>query len=102
MGFDAVQSGTGKVLAGFREIPAACLPETQDILNRLDQLGFSGMLALGEPNLPMLRIPVSYGYAGLVILAGLNPLAAVEEAGIDTHNMSLCTMMGFQKLTPLL
>ena len=49
MGLDAVQSGTGKVLAGFREIPAACLPETQDILNRLDQLGFSGMLARTKP-----------------------------------------------------
>jgi len=98
---DAARSGAGKVLAGFREIPAACLPEAEDILNRLSQIGFSGTVVIGEPNQPTLQIPVGSGYAGLVILAGLNPLAAVEEAGIDTQNMSLCMMMDFQKLTPL-
>ncbi len=98
---DAARSGAGKVLAGFREIPAACLPEAEDILNRLSQIGFSGTVVIGEPNQPTLQIPVGSGYVGLVILAGLNPLAAVEEAGIDTQNMSLCMMMDFQKLTPL-
>jgi repressor of nif and glnA expression len=37
----------------------------------------------------------------MVILAGLNPLAAVEETGIDTQNMSLSMMMDYQKLTPI-
>ena len=99
---DAARSGDGKVLAGFREVPAACLPEAEDILSRLAQIGFSGTVVIGEPNQPTLQIPVSNGYAGLVILAGLNPLAAVEETGIDTQNMSLSMMMDFQKLTPLL
>jgi repressor of nif and glnA expression len=98
---DAARSGAGKVLAGFREIPAACLPEAEDILNRLAQIGFSGTVVIGEPNQPTLQIPVSSGYVGLVILAGLNPLAAVEETGIDTQNTSLCMMMDFRKLTPL-
>ena len=100
--FDAVRTGAGKVLAGFREIPAACLPEAEDILNKLAEIGFSGTVVIGEPNQPALQIPVNNGYVGLVILAGLNPLAAVEEMGIDTQNMSLCMMMDFQKLTPLL
>jgi len=99
---DAARSGAGKVLAGFREIPAACLPEAEDILNRrLAQIGIYGTVVIGEPNQPTLQIPVSSGYAGMVVLAGLNPLAAVEEAGIDTQNTSLCMMMDFQKLTPL-
>ena len=99
---DAARSGAGKVLAGFREIPVACLPEAEDILNELAQIGFSGTVVIGEPNQPTLQIPVGSGYAGLVILAGLNPLAAVEEAGIDTHNTSLAMMVDFQRLTPLL
>ncbi len=98
---DAVRSGAGKVLAGFREVPAACLPEAEDILRELAQIGFGGTIVIGEPNQPTLQIPVSSGYAGLVILAGLNPLAAVEETGIDTQNMSLSVMMDFQKLKSL-
>lgn len=98
---DAVRTGAGKVLAGFREIPIACLPEAESIIDKLIQMGFSGTVAIGEPNQPALQMPVSSGYAGLVILAGLNPLAAVEEMGIDTQNMSLSIMMDFQKLSPL-
>lgn len=97
----SARSGSGKVLAGFREIPVTCLPEAVEILNRLARIGFSGTVVIGEPNQPTLQIPVSSGYAGMVILAGLNPLAAVEEIGIDTQNMSLCMMMDYQKLTPL-
>lgn len=98
---DAVRTGEGKVLAGFREIPVACLPEAVDILNRLAQMGFGGTVVMGEPNQPTLQMHVGSGYVGLVILAGLNPLAAVEEAGIETHNTSLAMMVDFQKLTPL-
>jgi len=98
---DAARSGAGKVLAGFREIPAACLSEAEDILNRLAQMGFSGTVVIGEPNQPTLQIPVSSGYAGMVILAGLNPIAAVEETGIDTQNTSLSMMMDYQRLTRL-
>ena len=97
----AARSGAGKVLAGFREIPAACLPEAESILNRLSEIGFHGTVVIGEPNQPTLQIPVSNGYVGLVILAGLNPLAAVEEAGIETQNISLSMMVDFQKLSRL-
>jgi len=98
---NAVRTGSGKVLAGFREIPAVCLPEAESLLKRLAEIGLSGTIVIGEPNQPTLQIPVSIGYAGLVILAGLNPLAAVEETGISTRNMSLCMMIDFQKLTPM-
>jgi len=98
---EAARTGSGKVLAGFREVPVACLTEAEDILNRLSQVGFCGTVIVGEPNQPTLQIPVSNGYAGMVILAGLNPLAAVEETGIDTQNMSLSMMMDYQKLTPI-
>ena len=83
-------------------MPAACLPEVENILERLARIGFSGTIVIGEPNQPTLQIPVSSGYAGMIILAGLNPLAAVEETGIETENTSLSMMIDFQKLIPLL
>jgi repressor of nif and glnA expression len=98
---NVVRSGSGKVLAGFREIPIVSLPEAENILNKLAEMGLFGTLVIGEPNQPTLQIPVASGYVGLVILAGLNPLAAVEETGISTQNTSLCIMMDFQKMTPL-
>ncbi|MFC1715044.1 DUF128 domain-containing protein [Candidatus Poribacteria bacterium] len=99
---DAARTGAGKVLAGFREVPVGCLSQVLEILDKLSQIGFSGTVVVGEPNQPTLQIPVNSGYVGLVILAGLNPLAAVEEMGIDTQNTSLCMMMDFRKLTSLL
>jgi repressor of nif and glnA expression len=98
---NVVRSGSGKVLAGFREIPIVSLSKAESILSKLAEIGLFGTVVIGEPNQPTLQIPVSSGYAGLVILAGLNPLAAVEETGISTQNTSLCVMMDYQKLTPL-
>jgi repressor of nif and glnA expression len=98
---NAVRTGSGKVPAGFREIPVLCLPHAKDIINRLDQIGLCGTVLIGEPNQPTLQVPVNNGYTGMVILAGLNPLAAVEEMGIETQNASLSMMMDYQKLTPL-
>lgn len=97
----AARTGSGKVLAGFREIPIACLKAAEDIFDKLKEIGFTGISVIGEPNQPTLQIPVASGYVGLVILAGLNPLAAVEECGINTQNISLCQMIDFDKLTIL-
>jgi repressor of nif and glnA expression len=98
---NVARTGYGKVLAGFREIPIACLKEAESIFKRLEEIGLSGTVVIGEPNQPTIQMPVASGYAGLVVLAGLNPLAAVEEAGISTQNTSLCTMVDFQELKPL-
>jgi HTH-type transcriptional regulator, global nitrogen regulator NrpRI len=98
---NVARTGSGKVLAGFREIPIACLKEAESIFKRLEGIGLSGTVVIGEPNQPTIQMPVASGYAGLVVLAGLNPLAAVEEAGISTQNMSLCAMVDFQELKPL-
>lgn len=97
----AVRTGSGKVLASFREVPIACLGKVEEILGQLAGIGLCGTMVIGEPNQPTLQIPVSNGYVGLVILAGLNPLAAVEEAKIDTINTSLCDIMQFSELNPL-
>ena len=94
----AVRTGSGKVLASFREVPIACLGKVEEILGQLAEIGLCGTMIFGEPNQPTLQMPVSNGYVGLVILAGLNPLAAVEEAKIDTINTSLCDIMQFSEL----
>jgi repressor of nif and glnA expression len=39
-----------------------------------------------------LDVPVSQGRVGLVLAAGLNPMAAVAEAGIETVNRAMAVL----------
>ena len=53
----------------------------------------------GSSNQPLLGFPVHEGRTGLVIAGGLNPVAAVEEAGIETENFALSQLFEFERLT---
>lgn len=97
----AMSGKPGKILAGFREFPAICLDKVQMILNKLGKIGIGGVIALGKPSQPILEIPVSTGCVGMVVLGGLNPIAALEEAGIETENMAMSTMMEYSELVKL-
>jgi repressor of nif and glnA expression len=35
---------------------------------------------------------------GMVLIGGLNPVAAAEEAGIDTDNLAMSTVMEYRDL----
>jgi len=55
---------------------------------------------VGIPGKPLLDVPVSQGRVGLVVAAGLNAVAAVEEAGIETENHAMAVLHEFGKLKP--
>ncbi len=98
---EAARTGNGTVGASFREIPSAALPRTMEIISSLDHLGLNGVLTIGSPGTPLLDIPVSQGRVGLIIAAGLNPVAAVEEQGISTENHAMETLCPFEELKPI-
>jgi repressor of nif and glnA expression len=98
---DAARTGNGTIGASFREIPAAALPHAREIIEKLDTIGLNGVLAVGSPGNPLLDIPVSPGRVGLIIAAGLNPVAAIEERDIPTQNHAMETLCEFQDLQPL-
>ena len=97
---EAARTGHGVLGAGFREVPAVALPRVRRLCAKLDQIGLGALMTIGKPNRPLLEVPVSEGRAGLVVLGGLNPVAAVEEAGIPTHNKALTGMFEFERLVP--
>jgi len=86
---DAVRTGNGLICAGFREIPAVAIADVELLATELRRKGLTGLLAIGRPNQPLFGIPVSDGHAGLVVAGGLNPLAAVREAGYAVRLRSL-------------
>lgn len=97
---DAVKHRTGAVLASFREIPVVSLQRATEINERLRAAGIGGILMMGNPNQPLLEIPVGMDKVGMVIVGGLNPIAALEEAGIATHSAAMAVLYGYSKLTP--
>jgi hypothetical protein len=97
---EVVRTGTGTVGAGFREIPAGALPAAQELIDGLERIGVGSTLAVGLPGKPLLDVPVSQGRVGIVVPAGLNPVAAAEEAGISTENRALAALGDFADLAP--
>ncbi|RMG71490.1 MAG: DUF128 domain-containing protein, partial [Nitrospirae bacterium] len=88
----AIRNSRGRVLASFREIPVVCYERTLEIAERLKDRGIGGILSIGEPNSPHYEMPVGLDRAGMVIVGGLNPLAAVEERGIPTESKAMSTL----------
>ena len=96
----AAKTGAGTIGASFREIPAAALPAAQRVIEGLARRGLAGVLSVGRPGRPLLDIPVQQGRAGLIVAAGLNPLAAVEEAGVQTVSHAMAALHEFADLIP--
>jgi repressor of nif and glnA expression len=97
---NAVKKGQGKILASFREIPIVCIEKVKQLCDELVKKNIKGILAVGEPNKPLLGVQPSVDRAGLVIAGGLNPIAALEEAGIVTENNAMATVCPFSYLKP--
>ena len=95
---EVVRKGSGELLGNFREIPLICRPIAEEVVASLNEAGFHGLVVMGDTSEPVCEIPVELNKIGMVLLGGLNPVAAAEEAGIDTDNLAMSTVMEFQDL----
>jgi repressor of nif and glnA expression len=95
---DVVRKGDGNLLGNFREIPSICRPQVNEIINGLSKAGIHKPVAVGETSEPVGEIPVEQNKIGIILLGGLNPVAAAEEGGANTDNLAMSTVMDFQKL----
>jgi len=94
----AVKNQSGKILASFREIPVVSLGKAEEISHELKEKGIRGILLIGNPNQPLIEMPVGLNRAGMIIVGGLNPIAALEEAGIHTVTKAMSTLYPFSDL----
>jgi len=95
---EAATGGNGRILANFREIPAFCHPIAEEVVAKLKEAGLGGLLLMGNTSEPVCEIPVELNKIGTLLLGGLNPVAAGEEAGIEAENHSMSTVMEYQNL----
>lgn len=90
--------GSGKILAGLREIPAASANEAEAIIRKIDSAGIGRALMIGKSGQMILGIPVRVDRVGIVVPGGLNPIAAAEEAGIEAESRALTALVDYKRL----
>lgn len=95
---DVARTGNGKILANFREVPAVCRPLVEQVIAKLKAAGLGGLLVMGKVSEPVCEIPVEVNKVGMVLLGGLNPVAAAEEAGFEAENHAMSTAMEYREL----
>ncbi|MFB3925807.1 MAG: DUF128 domain-containing protein [Syntrophales bacterium] len=93
-----VETGEGKILSNFREVPALCRTLLQNTLSSLNEAGIGGVLSVGEVSEPICQIPVDVNKVGVILLGGLNPVCCVQEAGIEVENRAMSSVMEYKKL----
>jgi HTH-type transcriptional regulator, global nitrogen regulator NrpRI len=95
---ELVKTGNGKLLANFREIPAPARSIVDEKVAQLKEAGLFGVYLLGNTSEPVCQIAVGLNRVGLVMLGGLNPVAAVVEAGIEVENMAESGLVEYSHL----
>jgi len=92
------EAGNGKILATFREIPAPSRAIVEERVAVLKEAGIGGVYALGNTSEPICQIPVDLNRVGIVLLGGLNPVAAAVEAGIEVESIAESGLIDYQQL----
>jgi len=98
---EAARTGKGRILANFREIPAPSRALVSEMIALLQEAGINGVYRLGNTSESLCQILVGLNRVGMVFLGGLNPMAAVVEAGIDVENNSESGVIEFHQLRSL-
>jgi hypothetical protein len=93
-----IANNNGKILASFREIPVVSMREAEILREKMSRKGLGGSILFGKPNQPMLDVPVGVDKVGMLVVGGLNPIAAAEEAGIFTESKAMSTLYEYSRL----
>jgi len=94
----AAKDGNGEILANYRELPAICRPLAEEVAAKLKDAGLGGILLMGNVSEAVCEIPIELNRIGVVLVGGLNPVAAAAEAGITSESHAMSTVIDYQTL----
>jgi len=94
-----LRTGSGIILASLREIPSEAREKTVKILENLHKKGWQGVLVLGEPNEPVLGIPIGMDRFGICMVGGIVPGAAMVEEGAQLVNFASHCFIPIEEMT---
>ncbi|NJD78294.1 MAG: DUF128 domain-containing protein [Candidatus Methanoperedens sp.] len=96
---EMVNTGSGKILANLREAPMAARERIEQVLDSLIKAGFSCILEVGEPNSDILGVQVGRDKLGIAIIGGTNPMALVQEHGIDINTQEMSLLIDISEMS---
>jgi hypothetical protein len=94
----AVDTGSGRIGASFREFPAESRDLVERLAGKLKRIGLGGLVRIGLPGQPLLDIPVNEGRVGAIVIGGLNPVSILEETGVRAYSRALAGLIDFTRL----
>jgi len=95
------ENGNGEILANFREIPAICRPTAEEVALQLKDSGLGGILLMGNISESVCETPVDLNRVGVILIGGLNPVAAAQEAGLYSENRAMSGLVDCQSLVKI-
>lgn len=95
---EVVKKGEGKILANFREIPSLSRSLVENIIADFKNAGIGGTLSIGTVGNPICQTDVDINKVGMILVGGLNPVAAAYEEGLDVDNKAMSTVMEYEDL----
>ena len=95
---EAAKDGNGEILANYLEIPAICRPLAEEVAAKLKDTGLGGILLMGNTSELVCEIPIELNQIGVVLVGGLNPVAAATEAGIISERHAMSTVIDYKTL----
>jgi repressor of nif and glnA expression len=96
---EMIRTGSGKILANMREAPMAARERIEERLDALVEAGFSCIMEVGEPNSDILGIQVGRDKMGIAVIGGTNPMALVQEHGIDINTQEMSRLLDIEEMS---
>ena len=96
---EMIRTGSGKILANLREAPMAARERIEERLDALVEAGFSCIMEVGEPNSDILGIQVGRDKMGIAVIGGTNPMALVQEHGIDINTQEMSRLLDIEEMS---
>ena len=82
----------------FREIPSVCRPLAHEVITKMAKARLNGVLQVGNVSEPLCEVPLELNRVGMILIGGLNPIAAVEESGIQVETHAMSTVVDYKNL----
>ncbi len=95
---ETAKTGKDKILANFREIPASSKTIVEEKIAMLREAGIGGVYAMGNTSEPICQIAVGLNRVGIVLLGGLNPVAAAVKAGTEVESIAESGLIEYQQI----
>jgi len=67
-------------------------------MDGLLEAGLRGVLLMGNTSDPVCEIPVELNKIGMILIGGMNPIAAAEESGIEAENKAMSTIVDYKSM----